>query len=386
MHIGVLASHPIQNHAPLFRELAKRCDFTVYFAHRQTPQGQAAAGFGVPFEWDVDLLSGYRHVFLRNRARTPSTGRFFGCDCPDVGQAIAGDRFDAFIVTGWGLLAYWQAVWACRRRGIPVLVRGDSQLPLKRKPALRLAKEIAYPALLRSFNGFLYVGRRNRDYLLHYGARPERLFFAPHCVDNRLFATGVASALEQATNGRAMGKRQVLFVGKLVERKRPVDVIDAVAIVRQGTIDVDVVFVGDGDLRDRLAIRAAELGVPTTFAGFKNQSELARYYAAADVIVLPSNSQETWGLVINEAMACGTPAIVSDAVGCGPDLIETGRTGLVYPFGEVEALAAAIRQVLGWERNGVRANLATKMEQYSPERAARGVVDAAEQLRGRPAR
>jgi glycosyltransferase involved in cell wall biosynthesis len=375
VRLGILASHPIQYHAPVFRELAQRCDLTVLFAHRQTPQGQAEAGFGVPFDWDVDLLSGYRHVFLRNRARTPTTSRFLGCNCPELGTVVTADRFEAFVVTGWALLAYWQAVWACRRRGIPVLIRGDSQLPLKRPPALRLAKAIVYPSLLRAFDGYLYVGRRNREYLRHYGVDPQRLFFSPHCVDNRLFATGVVG------DPRAVGRRKrVLFVGKLIERKRPADIIEAVAVVRAEAADVEVVFVGDGDLREDLVARAARLQVPAEFVGFKNQSELSAYYGAADVIVLPSDSQETWGLVINEAMACGTPAIVSDAVGCGPDLIEPGLTGLVYPVAAIDALAAAIRQVLGWNRGPVRAALATKVEAYSPVRAAEGILAGAGEL------
>jgi hypothetical protein len=167
MRLGILATHPIQNHAPIFRELARHCDLTVYFAHRQTPEGQAQAGFGVPFEWDVDLLSGYESAFLDNRSRHPATNRFFGCDTPGIDAAIGRGRFDAFMVTGWGVKTYWQAVMACRRRNVPVLIRGDSQLPARRRAALRLAKELIYPRLLGLFDGFLYVGRRNRDYLRH---------------------------------------------------------------------------------------------------------------------------------------------------------------------------------------------------------------------------
>ena len=358
MRLGILESSD-RYHAPVFRELAERCDLTVLLLTARR-QGQAEAGFGVPFDWDVDLLTGYRHDFLHNIAQAPATNRFFGCNCPGLQDVIASNRFDAFVVTGWALFVYWQAVWACRRQGIPVLIRGDSQLPLNRRPVLRLLKEIAYPWLLRSFNGFLYVGQRNREYLRHYGVKPERLFFSPHCVDNRLFAAGAGRDLPSVVR-----RKQVLFVGKLIERKRPADIIDAVSIVRRGGADIEVVFVGDGELRDRLAKHAAALHVPVEFVGFKNQSELPRYYAAADVVVLPSNSQETWGLVINEAMACGTPAIVSDAVGCGPDLIEPGLTGLVYPLSALDELAAEIGQVIGWERPVVRAALARKVEAYS---------------------
>ena len=138
MKLGILTSHPIQYQAPLFRELARHVDLTVYFAHRQTPAAQAEAGFGVAFEWDVDLLSGYRHEFLENVAQTPDTGRFFGCDTPSVRQRIAEGNFDAFLVMGWHLKCFWQAVFACQRAGVPVMVLLILVMMLVPLPALLL--------------------------------------------------------------------------------------------------------------------------------------------------------------------------------------------------------------------------------------------------------
>ena len=171
LRIGWLASHPIQYHAPIYRELARRCDLTVFFAHRQTPAGQAAAGFGVQFDWDVDVLGGFPSVFLENRARQPGSHHFLGCNTPAIGEEIRRGRFDAFVVSGWSLLSYWQAVLACRRLGVPVLIRGDSQLAMRRSLAVRSAKRLVYPLLLKAFNAFLYVGVRNREYLRYYGTR-----------------------------------------------------------------------------------------------------------------------------------------------------------------------------------------------------------------------
>jgi glycosyltransferase involved in cell wall biosynthesis len=110
--------------------------------------------------------------------------------------------------------------------------------------------------------------------------------------------------------------------------------------------------------------------------GFVNQSELPAVYGSADLLVLPSDGQETWGLVVNEAMACGIPAVVSDAVGCGPDLIEPGRTGATFPLGDVAALASAIDNVLAFDAEPSRRHLAAKMAAYSPARAATAIVDA----------
>ena len=366
--IGFLVSHPIQYYAPIFRELAKRCDLTVFFAHRQTAEQQARAGFGVAFDWDVDLLSGYDSRFLVNVARQPSTDRFAGCDTPGIAEEIARGSFDAFVVPGWALRSYWQAVRACRRRGVPVLVRGDSQLGSQRNSAVHLAKALAFSHLLRRFDGFLYVGQRNREYLLHYGVPAERLFFSPHCVDNDAFAI--------ASSGirRLEGRRRVLFVGKLIGRKHPVDLLHAVARLRDKPLQI--AFAGSGELEPELRKIAAASSVHADFMGFVNQSELPAVYASADVLVLPSDGQETWGLVVNEAMACGIPAVVSDAVGCGPDLIEPGLTGVTFPLGDVAALASAIENVLSFDAELTRRHLAAKMALYSPARAATAIVDA----------
>jgi len=378
VRIGFLVSHPIQYFAPLFRELAKQCDLTVFYAHRQTAEQQARAGFDVAFEWDVDLLSGYHSKFLRNVARTPSTDRFFGCDTPEISGEIAGGSFDGFVVPGWALRAYWQAVHACRRAGVPVFVRGDSQLVGPRSGAVRLAKAVAFRGVLRRFDGFLYVGQRNREYLQHYGAPSQRLFFSPHCVDNDAFR-----AASEATRRTLTPARRVLFVGKLIERKRPFDLLQAAARLAAEGRPVDVAFAGSGDQQDALAAAAAASGVRAHFHGFVNQSELPGIYAAADVIVLPSDGRETWGLVVNEAMACGVPAVVSDAVGCGPDLVEPGLTGAVFPLGNVAALADGIGRVLALDRARTRQALAERMETYSPARAAQGIAGAASALKSR---
>lgn len=377
MRLGVLATHPIQNHAPIFRELARRCDLTVYFAHRQTPEGQARAGFGVAFDWDVDLLSGYPSVFLENRSRRPGTSGFFGCNTPEIDQVIGDTGFDAFMVMGWNVKSYWQAVRACRRRRIPVLTRGDSQLADRRLLPVRLAKKLIYPRLLRSFDGFCYVGQRNFEYLRHYGVPEDRLFFSPHCVDNAMFAAKAQADLRPRDPS---APKSVLFAGKLIEKKRPLDLIRALALSENAGCRVQAVFAGSGDLQEELRREAAQRGVSATFLGFQNQSRMPSIYAAADLLVLPSDHLETWGLVVNEAMACGTPAVVSDAVGCGPDLIEAGRTGAIFPLGDVAMLDAAMQSILAINKPAFRRNLSHKVALYSPAAAANGILQCAGEL------
>lgn len=382
LRIGFLISHPIQYYTPIFRALAGLCDLTVFFAHRQTAEQQARAGFGVAFDWDVDLLSGYRSKFLDNVSRTPSTDRFSGCDTPGIAREIAEGGFDAFVVPGWGLRSYLQAAQACRHAGVPIFVRGDSQLVGRRRTMLRIAKALVFSRLLRRFDGFLYVGQRNRDYLLHYGAPRDRLFFSPHCVDNEAFRAASDAARQLAlADGRPAAKaRRLLFVGKLVERKHPLDVLRAAALLNGQDTAIEVAFAGSGELEPVLREAARAEGVHAVFHGFVNQSEMPAVYAASDVLVLPSDGLETWGLAVNEAMACGVPAVVSDAVGCGPDLIERGVTGAVFPVGQIPALAKALETAISLDPITTRQQLAARMQVYSPLGAAKGIMQAATAL------
>jgi glycosyltransferase involved in cell wall biosynthesis len=387
MRLGVLATHPIQYHAPLYRALAREVDLDVFFAHRQTAAGQAAAGFGVAFEWDVPLTDGYRHTFLENRSRRPSTDTFAGTNTPDVAGHIRRGRYDAFLVNGWYTRSLWQAIVACWRTGTPVLVRGDSHLGTARSGLRRAAKEVAYRAFVPRFDGYLVVGELARDYLLHYGADPARMDRVPHFVDAEYFrarATASDRAATRASFGAGPDETVLLFAGKLLDVKRPSDLIEAAAVLRARGRAVRVVVVGSGALEADLRAQASRLGVPAHFAGFRNQSELPAYYAAADLLVLPSEG-ETWGLVVNEALACGTPAVVSDRVGCAPDLIvdaDAGRTGAVFPFGDPAALADAVERVIPSLGSPALAEALTRTTAaYSLEAAVEGTLRAVRRVR-----
>lgn len=385
MRLGILASHPIQYQAPWFRGLAEVADVTVFFAHRQTATEQGKAGFGVAFDWDIDLLAGYRHMFLKNVAAAPSVNAYAGCDTPDIAEIMQREKFDAFIVNGWYLKSFLQAAAACRGAGTPVFIRGDSQFGMSPSLLKRAVKELTHRILLRRFDGFLYVGQRNAEYLKHYGAPKERMFFVPHFVDNAWFAARAVEALPQrdtlrASWGATPDSVVALFVGKFVEKKRPSDLLRAVGAGENSrTI---AVFVGSGELEQSLREEAKALGVKVHFAGFKNQSELPAFYASADVLVLPSNAGETWGLVVNEAMACGLPAVVSDAVGCVPDLIEEHQTGFSFPLGNEHALMERLRLVEQKKRAGHdwRPALQTKLQTYSLETAVTGTMRAIDNL------
>jgi glycosyltransferase involved in cell wall biosynthesis len=381
MRLAVLTSHPIQYYAPLFRALANAVDLHVFFAHRATAAEQASAGFGTPFTWDVDLTSGYAHSFLKNVARRPGTDRFLGCDTPDVGRHLREGRFQVLLVMGWHLKSYLQGVVAAKRLGIPVMVRGDSQLATPRSPLKKALKSLVYPPLLRFFDAALYVGQRSRAYYKRYGYPADRLFFSPHCVDTPWFSARANADERHRLRdqcGVAPETHLVLFAGKLVPFKRPADVIAAAARSRARGLRAEILVAGSGELEVDLKATAIACRIPLHLLGFRNQTEMPGAYAAADCLVLPSDGRETWGLVANEALACCRPIIVSEACGCAPDLASDGHVGRTFPTGDTEALAHAIDALAITPPSS--AAIAALSQAYSIEAAVHGVSSAADRL------
>jgi glycosyltransferase involved in cell wall biosynthesis len=384
VRVAVLTSHAIQYYAPLFRELAQVVELHVFFAHRATPAEQAKAGFGTPFAWDVDLTSGYAHSYLENVARRPSTDRFLGCDTPDIGRHLRAGRFQALLVLGWHLKSYLQGVLAAKRLGIPVMVRGDSHLLTPRSPFKKALKSLVYPPLLRFFDAALYVGERSRAYYSHYGYPADRLFFSPHCVDTSWFSTGATPEERRRLRDRyGVGAETllVLFAGRLVPFKRPADVIAAAASCRSRGLEVEILVAGSGELEAGLKAAAAAARVPLHLLGFCNQTEMPAAYAAADCLVLPSDGRESWGLVANEALACGRPIVVSDTCGCAPDLAKDGHVGRTFSTGNAEALADAIGSLARSPPSS--SAIAALSQAYGIEAAVDGIRCAADRLAAR---
>lgn len=140
---------------------------------------------------------------------------------------------------------------------------------------------------------------------------------------------------------------------------------------------VHLLMVGTGPLEEACRAHATRHRLPVSFAGFLNQSEMPSAYAAADCLVLPSDHGETWGLVVNEAMACGLPAIVSDLVGCAEDLVLEGLTGLVSRFGHPPALAAAMGRMAADPGAAARMGATARKRvngHFSVQNAAEGIL------------
>jgi glycosyltransferase involved in cell wall biosynthesis len=393
IRLTIVETHPVQYNVPWFRYLTQECpavDLTVLYASHPTPQ-QQAVGFDGSFEWDIPMFDGYRWRIVRESRSGDSfdSGRFRGLDVPEIGDAIAETRPDVALVAGWHSITQWRALAACRRLGIPLVYRGDTHLGMRPPGMRRLLWHVKTRALLRQYSAHLAVGALAREYLLAHGVPPTRIYASPHAVDNEFFARLAAPHL--TASGRPGARRGyrferddfvVLFVGKVNERKGVSDVIKALQTIGG---PVALLVAGDGDQQVSARALAARLGVRVTWAGFLNQGELGRAYAAADCLALPSHS-ESWGLVVNEAMATGLPAVVADTAGCADDLVSPGETGERFRAGDVADLAAALERA---RARGGRSQMADACRQrvstYAFPRLAAGLVAACEAV-ARPPR
>ncbi|MFO1352899.1 MAG: glycosyltransferase family 4 protein [Gammaproteobacteria bacterium] len=346
VRVMIVATHPIQYHVPWFQQLAAQPGLELRVCYAELPDpARQGVGFGLAFQWDIPLLEGYAWSVLQTAPRRRSGQGFLVLRLRRLGAVLAQMQPQVVIVTGWQSWSLVQVVLACRWHGIPCCVRGESS-GLKPRPWWVRA---IHRLLLRGYDAFLVIGKANRAFYSAYGVPDSRLFDAPYFVDNKRFHEQAMSLRDMREGLRSRwgipaGAVCFCYVGKLEPKKRIMDLLRALERVRKRGSEppLHLLVVGAGELEGETRRFVAQHGLPVGFAGFLNQSEIAQAYVAADCLVLPSDYGETWGLVVNEAMACGIPALVSDRVGCALDLIEEGKTGAVFPFADITALAGRL--------------------------------------------
>ena len=369
-------------------------EFIVLFAMLPDAASQGA-GFGVAFEWDIPLLEGYNYRVLNNVASSPGVTHFKGCDTPEIKSVLQELQIDVVVVNGWVVKTCLQTLWACKCLGIPCIVRGEAN-NLRHRPWW---KRFLQRQLVRRFDAFLPIGKASRQFYRSHGISNDRMFAAPYCVENERFARAATEAEPRRSELRAkwnIPENAVCFIycGKFETKKHPLELIEAFlnshrALERSAPDSrlPHLLMVGDGELRadcEQLASRHSLLAA-ITFAGFLNQSEIVDAYVACDMLVLPSDVGETWGLVVNEGMACGLPAIVSDQVGCAADLIQSDVTGWVFPFADWDNLSKLLvnacqdPQHLGTMGVDCRRQITA----YSPKAAADGIANAVDDVYAR---
>jgi len=403
--LAIVASHVIQYQDPLFRMLAAEpdIDLTVLYCSRHGLEQFRDADMGTTLAWDIDLL-GYPHRFLWNASRDLNRGFWRlvnpgivtallrseqraasseqGSSAVSARGSLPAARFDAVLfMTGWGAFTALLGMLTCRLFRIPFFLYGDSSFPPPEDSARSRIRAGLLRVLFALTTGFMTSGVLNAAYYRHYGADPRRFFLLPWAIDNERFARhcGVPQPELRDRYGIARDAVVFLFSAKLVERKDPFALLKAYERMRHRG-RAAVVFMGDGVLREPLERHAREHALGGAhFIGFVNQAAIPSHYAMADVFVLPS-TYEPRGAVINEAMACGLPVVVTDRCGSIGDIVLDGDNAFVYSAGDDAALAAVMDRLVE------DAELRKRMGERSREIIAgwdyrRGVAGVKEMLR-----
>jgi glycosyltransferase involved in cell wall biosynthesis len=380
VRLAIVASHAIYYQVPIWRELSARAGLAVkaFYASDMGIRDYYEPDFAKFIRCDMPLLDGYQHAFLPNRPLQWLNWRY-QFRCPSIYDELRGGGYDAILVVGKEYAYYLDAIRAANRLRIPVLYRAE--WPVSRGGKLYTWIAEKHRALVYSrIDAFLCIGSRQFDFYGKYGVPREKMFWSPYCVDNTYFRmqaeslSGRRAELRRAC-GFTEGMRVIAFCGKLVDLKRPFDILHALGMLR----DKDrygALFIGTGPLQADVESVAKACGLRNVVVtGFVNLSGLARHYILADCLVLPS-LRDNWGLVVNEAMNFGLPVIVSDRVGCAPDLVKDN--GYVYPMGDVQALSRSLERVFATEDSAKdlgRRSLAI-VDRFSVQAAADGIEQA----------
>lgn len=354
--IAYFVSHPIQYQTPLLAKISAESEISlrVFFSSDCSLKGYVDPGFGRFIEWDIPLTKGYSFEFLPSigNNKTVSFWRPFSYG---IYKILSAGNYDFVWLHGYARFLHWRIIIVAKILGIKVLIRDEATLiSAKRGLVKKFLKKIFFYLLKKNVDGFLSIGSMNSAYYYEYGVQKEKIFMVPYAVDNAFFLHKWKNN-EQKINSIKEGlgldpnRKIILFSSKLINRKRPEDLLKAYIelISTENNPRPYLLFVGDGELAGNLKSKVKMAGLlgDVIFLGFINQNHLPDFYSICDVFVLPSEF-EPWGLVINEAMNFAKPIITTNQVGAYRDLIEDGVNGYIYKVGDIIALKNHLKAIL----------------------------------------
>jgi glycosyltransferase involved in cell wall biosynthesis len=394
VRVAVLNSHPIQYFAPLYSYLnaAPDLDVTVLYLSNFSIRGGRDCGFARDVQWNVDLLAGYRSVFLGHAASTREPGGFWSLIAPQVWGELRSGRYDVLWLHGHNYAANIIALIAAKSVNIPILMRGDTHLGLSYGVIKSLLQRPVMRLLYGQCDRLLAIGSANAAFYRAIGVPAHKIFLVPYCVDNDRFMTSANLSNDEKGIVRKkynlpLDQPVVLYAAKFIGCKRPADLLCAVRRLNtESNLPFTVVMAGSGELERELRAFCTEQALDNiVFTGFVNQLELPALYGASDIFVLPSEL-EHWGLAVNEAMCASLPIVVSRKVGCVPDLVKDGINGYTPAAGDLEGLTRALRCLIedeGLRRRQGNASLA-RIQQWGYRECLDGIRSALAGLEYRP--
>jgi glycosyltransferase involved in cell wall biosynthesis len=352
-------SHPIQYISPLLQELAKEVDLEVYYYSDVSIKGGIDKGFGKAIQWDTPLLEGYNSNFLKNYSKSNSMNCKFS-DALNFGvwNVLRKSKSKIVLVNSWSYGTDLMIIFSGWLFGKKVWLRSEN--PLHKEIVQPKYKQILKKIILKHFvfkffiDKFLYIGSESKKNYIYFGVSEKDLIHTPYCVDNDKFqkinsdlnknSSLIKEELHLPTN-----KKIILFCGKYIDVKRPLDLVKA--FNKKSFENATLVLVGEGELRKSIENYIKDYNIENVIlTGFVNQSEIVKYYSVADLFVLCSE-METWGLAVNEAFNFQIPCVVSDNCGCSKDLLFEGINGYTYKTGNIEELSYKMNMALNSNKN-----------------------------------
>lgn len=383
MKLLILASHPVQYHAPVFRGVSRLLaesghECVVVYLSDFSVQGYVDSEFSTAFSWDEPLLEEYQYKVLnQNNKKQPYS--FFDLKAPGWSKILEQESPDRLLVTTLNYQGAVRATIQSKLFNIPCTLRVETNDEAVFRSKLKgMGRTLVYKKLYALFDSAIAIGTLNKQHLVRHGFHSDKVGMAYYCVPNRL-----CNSLHQKLELRQAWRQKLgfndghfvlLFCGKLIPKKNPDLLLHALSQLPVSQREkVGLLYVGSGELEEHLKTIAASMEATRVhFAGFKNQLELAPYYLAADLLVLPSSRQgETWGLVVNEALQAGLPCIVTTAVGCSADFASFPDFQVI-PEPDAMLLANAVRNIVGIPRDFERYSLL--MQEFSLENCSKQIT------------
>jgi len=335
-NLAVITTNPIYYQVPIFQIINKKNLFNldVYYASNEGATISKDTEFNRTVRWDIPLLRDHNYIISKNQKR--STTSFF-LSFNKLKNFLLKKKYDAILILGWNNIFYLKSFLIAILARIPLILRVETNNNQKIFFIKKIIKKLFLFFFLSKFKYFLYIGKRNKKFYQSYNIKNNQLFYAPYSVDNKFFFHKNRNLEFFKNKFNPARKKIILFVGKIIERKNP-QVFLELALFFKDRKDLLFMMVGDGNLMGYCKNYIANNNLNNILlVGFQNRKQIRAIYKISYVLVMPSK-YETWGLVINEAMACKLPVIASSACGCVDDLIKNKVTGFVYREGNFEDL------------------------------------------------
>lgn len=366
----IFATHPVQYQVPLWRKMTEAgIKLEVWYFTDFGLKNSYDAQFGKSFSWDLPMLEGYSYRFIKTNTDAAPNQGFKNCRVAEnIKDKLKSAKATHVYINGWHVMAYWQALWSAKSLGLKTIFKGESN-DLKPESKWKWPlKKLILNSFFKRVDYFLYIGEANKRLYQKYNIPKHKLLPGLYCIDNDRFFDQSTKVIDQKSLFRSQwGIPEdafcILFSGKFIPKKRPIDIVFAAKQLLQNPLIKDkihLLFVGDGVLYSGIASnvnvvydkerglinQVKEDKLNASFTGFLNQTEIPTCYAIADCLILPSDYGETWGLVANEAMATGLPVIISSQCGSAEDLLKPILPNLIFETGNIDSLQRAIEWLI----------------------------------------